>query len=99
MSSNAVNGPSTQSSPKHWPGSLRCLIPRTVANLVHYPSTLATSKDEDKMMTEKLTVGRDVLDDGVAGEETAEILTHAALYAGCPKAWAAFSVAQDVYTD
>lgn len=36
---------------------------------------------------------------GVTAEEMAEILTHAAFYAGWPKAWAAFRMAKDVYAD
>lgn len=36
---------------------------------------------------------------GVTGEEMAEILTHAAFYAGWPKAWAAFRMAKDVYAE
>lgn len=38
-------------------------------------------------------------DNGVTAEEMAEILTHAAFYAGWPKAWAAFRMAKEVYTD
>lgn len=34
---------------------------------------------------------------GVSGEEMAEILTHAAFYAGWPKAWAAFRLAKEIY--
>lgn len=34
---------------------------------------------------------------GVTAEEMAEILTHAAFYAGWPKAWAAFYMAKEVY--
>lgn len=34
---------------------------------------------------------------GVTAEEMAEILTHAAFYAGWPKAWAAFGMAKEVY--
>lgn len=34
---------------------------------------------------------------GVSAEEMAEILTHAAFYAGWPKAWAAFRMAKEVY--
>ena len=34
---------------------------------------------------------------GVTAEEVAEVLTHAAFYAGWPKAWAAFRMAKDVY--
>lgn len=34
---------------------------------------------------------------GVTAEEMAEVLTHAAFYAGWPKAWAAFTMAKEVY--
>ena len=34
---------------------------------------------------------------GVTAEEMAEVLTHAAFYAGWPNAWAAFRMAKDVY--
>src|SRR5690625_8044021 len=36
---------------------------------------------------------------GVTAEEMAELLTHAAFYAGWPKAWAAFRMAKDVYAE
>ncbi len=36
---------------------------------------------------------------GVTAEEMAEIITHAAFYAGWPKAWAAFRMAKEVYTN
>ncbi len=36
---------------------------------------------------------------GVTKEEMAEILTHAAFYAGWPKAWAAFRMAKEIYAD
>lgn len=36
---------------------------------------------------------------GVTKTEIAEILTHAAFYAGWPKAWAAFCMAKEVWTD
>lgn len=36
---------------------------------------------------------------GVTKEEIAEILTHAAFYAGWPKAWAAFRMAKEVWND
>ena len=36
---------------------------------------------------------------GVTKEEIAEILTHAAFYAGWPKAWAAFRLAKEVWKD
>ena len=35
---------------------------------------------------------------GVTREEMAEILTHAAFYAGWPKAWPAFNLAKEVYS-
>ncbi len=34
---------------------------------------------------------------GVTKEEIAEILTHAAFYAGWPKAWAAFNMAKEIW--
>lgn len=36
---------------------------------------------------------------GVTQEEIAEILTHAAFYAGWPKAWAAFRIAKEVWEE
>ena len=36
---------------------------------------------------------------GVTAEEIAEILTHAAFYAGWPKAWAAFRMAKEVWEE
>ena len=36
---------------------------------------------------------------GVTKTEIAEILTHAAFYAGWPKAWAAFRLAKDIWTE
>lgn len=36
---------------------------------------------------------------GVTKDEMAEIITHAAFYAGWPKAWAAFRMAQEVYAE
>lgn len=36
---------------------------------------------------------------GVTRAEIAEILTHAAFYAGWPKAWAAFRMAKEVWAD
>lgn len=36
---------------------------------------------------------------GVNANEMAEILTHAAFYAGWPNAWAAFKIAQEVYAE
>ena len=34
---------------------------------------------------------------GISAEEMAEMLTHAAFYAGWPNAWAAFRLAKEVY--
>ena len=36
---------------------------------------------------------------GIAKSEIAEILTHAAFYAGWPKAWAAFNMAKEVWAE
>lgn len=36
---------------------------------------------------------------GVTKEEMAELITHAAFYAGWPNAWAAFRIAKEVYND
>lgn len=36
---------------------------------------------------------------GVSAEEMAEVLTHAAFYAGWPKAWAAFRMAKEAYEE
>jgi 4-carboxymuconolactone decarboxylase len=36
---------------------------------------------------------------GVSAEEMAEILTHAAFYAGWPNAWAAMRMAKEVYSE
>lgn len=36
---------------------------------------------------------------GVTADEIAEIITHTAFYAGWPKAWAAFRMAKEVYSE
>ena len=36
---------------------------------------------------------------GITKEEMAEIITHAALYAGWPNAWAVFRMAKEVYEE
>ncbi len=36
---------------------------------------------------------------GVTAEEMAEIITHAAFYAGWPNAWAVFNLAKEVYRE
>ena len=36
---------------------------------------------------------------GITKTEISEILTHAAFYAGWPKAWAAFRMAKEVWKD
>ncbi|MDR2300688.1 MAG: carboxymuconolactone decarboxylase family protein [Deltaproteobacteria bacterium] len=38
-------------------------------------------------------------ENGIAKEEIAEILTHLSFYAGWPKAWAAFRLAKEIWTD
>ena len=38
-------------------------------------------------------------ENGITRSEIAEILTHAAFYAGWPKAWAAFRLAKDVWAE
>lgn len=38
-------------------------------------------------------------ENGITRSEIAEILTHAAFYAGWPKAWAAFRMAKDIWTE
>ena len=42
---------------------------------------------------------RNAKNHGVTAEEMAEILTHAAFYAGWPKAWAALRKAKEVYIE
>lgn len=36
---------------------------------------------------------------GITKEEIAEIVTHAAFYCGWPKAWAAFKMAKEIWSD
>jgi 4-carboxymuconolactone decarboxylase len=36
---------------------------------------------------------------GVTAEEMAEIITHAAFYAGWPNTWAVFALAKEVYNE
>ncbi|HNY95000.1 MAG TPA: carboxymuconolactone decarboxylase family protein [Flexilinea sp.] len=36
---------------------------------------------------------------GVTAEEMAEVITHAAFYAGWPNAWAVFRLAKEVYSE
>ena len=38
-------------------------------------------------------------ENGVTKEEMAEALTHLAFYAGWPKAWAAFNMSKEIYSD
>lgn len=37
-------------------------------------------------------------ENGISKEEIAEIITHIAFYAGWPKAWSAFNVAKEIYS-
>ena len=52
---------------------------------------LTDSSCQDHLTTAK--------NNGVTKTEIAEILTHAAFYAGWPKAWAAFRMAKEIYQD
>lgn len=36
---------------------------------------------------------------GITKEEIAEVITHASFYCGWPKAWAAFNMAKEVWTE
>lgn len=38
-------------------------------------------------------------ENGVTKEEMAETITHLAFYAGWPKAWAAFNMAKEIYSE
>lgn len=38
-------------------------------------------------------------DNGVTREQMAAVITHVAFYAGWPKAWAAFALAKEIYTE
>lgn len=38
-------------------------------------------------------------ENGVTKEEMAEAITHLAFYAGWPKAWAAFNMAKEIYSE
>lgn len=38
-------------------------------------------------------------DNGVTKDEIVELITHVAFYAGWPKAWSAFNLAKEIYTD
>ena len=52
---------------------------------------LVDSSFQYNLMTAKKT--------GITKTEIAEVITHAAFYAGWPKAWAAFSMAKEVWKD
>ena len=38
-------------------------------------------------------------ENGLSKEEIVEVITHLAFYAGCPKAWAVFRMAKEVFAD
>ena len=59
-------------------------------------STLIGKGITDSSLKYHLTSARQ---NGVTREEMAELLTHAAFYAGWPNAWAAFNMAKEVYAD
>lgn len=48
------------------------------------------------MAFQKVTAGKEA---GITKVEIAEILTQLAFYSGWPKAWAAFRVAKDIWTE
>ena len=50
----------------------------------------------DSSLTHHLQTARQ---NGISRTEISEIITHIAFYAGWPKAWAAFSIAKDVWAD
>lgn len=66
---------------------------------------------ERSIVTVSLLIGKGMLDssfkfhlqsaknNGVTKEEMAELITHAAFYAGWPNAWAAFNMAKEVYVE
>lgn len=66
---------------------------------------------ERSIVTVSLLIGKGMLDssfkfhlqsaknNGVTKEEMAELITHAAFYAGWPNAWAAFNMAKEVYAE
>ena len=69
------------------------------------------SLKQRSMITISILMGKGIFDssfeshirtarnNGITKEEMAEIITHAAFYAGWPNAWAAFRVAKEVYAD
>jgi 4-carboxymuconolactone decarboxylase len=59
-------------------------------------TVLMTKGIFDNSLRHHLTNARN---NGVTAEEIAEIITHAAFYAGWPNAWAVFAVAMEVFGD
>ena len=59
-------------------------------------TSLIASGITDSSLIAHLTNGKN---NGITQEEIAAIITHIAFYAGWPKAWAAFRLAKEVYSD
>lgn len=69
------------------------------------------SLKQRSIVTVSVLIGKGMLDsslkfhiqsakkNGVTAEEMAELITHAAFYAGWPNAWAAFNMAKEVYAE
>ena len=64
-------------------------------SLVTVVALLAQGLTDDSFRYHLLTAKKN----GIKKEEIAEILTHAAFYCGWPKAWAAFKMAKEIWTD
>lgn len=59
-------------------------------------TSLISSGITDSSLKYHLTTAKN---NGITKTEIAEILTHIAFYAGWPKAWAAFNMAKEIWTD
>lgn len=59
-------------------------------------TVLMTKGIFDESMKNHLTNAKK---NGVTAEEMAEVITHAAFYAGWPNAWAVFRLAKEVYSE
>ncbi len=64
-------------------------------SLVTVVALLAQGLTDDSFRYHLMTAKKN----GITKEEIAEILTHAAFYCGWPKAWAAFKMAKEIWTD
>lgn len=64
-------------------------------SLVTVVALLAQGLTDDSFRYHLMTAKKN----GITKEEIAEILTQAAFYCGWPKAWAAFKMAKEIWTD